>query len=194
MQRRGAIEMSITTVVVLVLGMTMLILGLGLVRGIFSTATESVDDIDEKVKSEIAQLFSDDKQDVAVFLGGDRTAKVKANGEKFGIAIGARTPDGAPAGNDRLTFKLTLDDASAKYCLTVLGRTQTEALFLERFGQEQKFDRIVDANAFAIISLNIPKGTRECSQKVIVDVTDTTTNQPLGINSFIINIIKPGLF
>ena len=194
MQQRGAIEMSITTVVVLVLGMTMLILGLGLVRGIFSTATESVDSIDEKVQSEIAQLFSDDKQDVAVFLGGDRTAKVKANGENFGVAIGARTPDGATAIAGRLKFQLTLDDSSTKYCLTVLGKTQTEALFITRFGQELEFDRRTGANAFSIISLNVPKGTKECLQKVLLDVKDTTTGQSLGGNSFIINIVKPGLF
>lgn len=194
MQRRGAIEMSITTVVVLVLGMTMLILGLGLVRGIFSTATSSVDSIDQKVKSEISQLFSDDKQDVSILLGKDRTAQVKADNTKFGIAIGARTPDGGSAANDRLLFQLSLDSSSTKNCLATLGKTKTEALFLVTFNKDLTFDQAEGANAFNILQLQVPKGTLECSQKVIVDVKDTTTNQPLGRNSFIINVVKPGLF
>lgn len=194
MQQRGAIEMSITTVVVLVLGMTMLILGLGLVRGIFGTATDSVDQIDQKVKSEIAQLFSDDQQDVVILLGKDKTASVKANDKPFGIVIGARTPDGASATAGRLKLQLTLDDSSTKYCLVKLGKTKTEALFTPQFGKDLEFDEFDAANAFFKIQLQVPDGTIECSQKVLVDIKDTTTGQPLGRNSFIINVVKPGLF
>lgn len=194
MQRRGAIEMSITTVVVLVLGMTMLILGLGLVRGIFGTATDSVDQIDQKVKSEIAQLFSDDQQDVVILLGKDKTAAIKASDKPFGIVVGARTPDGAAATAGRLKLQLTLDDSSTKYCLAVLGKAKTEGVFVPRFGQDLEFDEFDGANAFFKIQVQIPEGTKECSQKILVDVKDTTTGQPLGRNSFIINIVKPGLF
>jgi len=48
--RRAAMEMSVGTIVTIVLLMTVLILGLVLVRTIFSSAKYNVDVIDEKIR------------------------------------------------------------------------------------------------------------------------------------------------
>jgi len=85
MKKRGAIELSMTTVVVIVLAMTMLILGLTLIRTIFVGAKYNVEILNEKVKGEINKLFVEEEQRSAVYLAGD-TAKIK-QGESFGIAF-----------------------------------------------------------------------------------------------------------
>ena len=56
--KKGAIELSIGTIVIVVLAMSMLILGLVLVRTIFAGATYNVQQMNDKVKDQINQLFN----------------------------------------------------------------------------------------------------------------------------------------
>ena len=84
-QKKAAFEMSITTIVVLVIAMTMLVLGLVLVRSVFKGATENVLNINEKVKGEIDKLFTEEGQKTAIYLS-QRLAQIKQN-EPFGVAF-----------------------------------------------------------------------------------------------------------
>ena len=86
--KRAAIELSIGTMVVIVLAMAMLILGLVLVKNIFSGATSSVDTINDNVKAQINQLFNDNNQKVAVLLPGN-SVEIK-KGTSFGVAFGVK--------------------------------------------------------------------------------------------------------
>jgi len=82
---RGAIELSVGTIVVIVLAMSMLILGLVLVKTIFSGAKYNVEQMNEKVIGEINKLFVEDKK-VVLFLS-NRKAEI-AQGKGWGIAFG----------------------------------------------------------------------------------------------------------
>lgn len=192
MQKRGALELSIGTIVVLVLGMSMLILGLTLVRSIFSGATSSVDELNEKVQGEISALFSDG-HDVVVKLGPDHKAKIKPD-STLGIGLGAQTPDGTTSSFQRLSYVLELDETASSNCVKKLGKANTEALFKTPLNKPNQFDRFEGPNSFAIIEVNVPKGTQVCSQKVRVTVKDTTSNQETGGDFFIVEILKPGIF
>ena len=190
--KKAALELSIGTIVIVVLGMTMLILGLVLVKNIFSISTKSVNTIDDKVTQEISQLFSDDNEDVVVMLGPDHTAKVKPSSGVFGLPIGARTLDGSQASRSRLQYKLSLDQGSNNNCASAskLGLKRTQSLFITALDKYNTFDKYQDSNVFALVQLNIPKATPLCTQKVFVDVKDTTTNQDVGGTFFIVEIIK----
>jgi len=83
--KRGALELSIGTIVILVLAMSMLILGLILVRTIFSGATDNVSTMNEKVRQEINDLFVEDQKGVLKLAEGN--AKIK-QGDPFGVAFG----------------------------------------------------------------------------------------------------------
>jgi len=192
--RKAAIELSIGTIVIIVLAMTMLILGLVLVRTIFVTSTESVNDLDQKIKNEISALFTDIGDDVLIKLGADKTAKIKPSTDSFGIAIGARTLDGSQTDRERLKYKLTLEEANGKNCMSILGQKNTANLFTTSLNKQLSFDSFQGANAFARVQLVIPKGTAVCTQKVFVDVTDTKDNSMVGGNFFIIEVIKTGFF
>ncbi len=60
----GAIEMSVGTIVIIVLAMSMLILGMILIQNIFSGASDNVLQMNDKVKGEINKLFVEDKRTV----------------------------------------------------------------------------------------------------------------------------------
>ncbi|MEK6918934.1 MAG: hypothetical protein AABW73_02750 [Nanoarchaeota archaeon] len=85
--QRGALEMSVGTIVIIVLAMTMLILGLVLVKSIFSGATYNVKVMDEKVKAEINKLFVENKR-MVVYLS-DSKLDVKQGGD-WGVAWGVK--------------------------------------------------------------------------------------------------------
>src|SRR3989338_4705715 len=55
-QKKGAIELSITTIIVIVLGITLLILGLGFIRGIFGNVEDISKSTFEKAKTMIDTL------------------------------------------------------------------------------------------------------------------------------------------
>ena len=192
LNKKGAMELSMSTIVILVLAMSMLILGLILVRSIFKGATESVDNINTKVKGEITKLFVDESSNIVVNLGADKVARVKADTENFGITFGARTLDGSAVVPNRMKYKMSLDDASTDNCVKLIGVRETEAFFKQQIGTNIEFDKWEGDIAFAIIQLDIPEATELCSQKVRIDVTDN--NEAVGRTTIIIEIIRKGLF
>ena len=199
MNKKGAIELSIGTIVVIVLAMSMLILGLVLIKNIFGGATATVDVLNDKVMGAVSSLFSDEGTDVVVKLGSDQTAKITSGTANFGIAIGARLSTGDKlAGRDHLKYKLSLEPATGKNCVSpaVLGPTKTKALFLTCLDPAlNPFDQYDGSNAYAKIQLTIPKGTPACTQKVLVDVINSKdNNSPVGGNYFVIEVLKSGIF
>jgi len=187
-------EMSVGTLVTIVLLMAVLGLGIFLVQKIFAGATTSVDLIDDKVMGEINDLFSEKNSDVVVFLGSDQKAKIKRDSQDFGIAIGAQTPDGSATDRDRMTYELSFGEESED-CVSLLGirsRSQGEAEFAKLMGQKPSgartethtFDKYDGADAYARLSFNIPKAFVKCSQKIYVDVVDTkgTSNDADDVN------------
>src|SRR3989344_8659617 len=122
--KKAAIELSIGTVVIIVLAMSMLILGLVLVRNIFTGAIDSVNDLDGKVKGEISNLFTEEGSKIAIRLGSDKTANIKAGKGPQGIGFGAKSPDGdALKGRGDLKYRLELESKtdSPGNCVDKLG-------------------------------------------------------------------------
>ena len=191
--KKAAIELSIGTIVVIVIAMTMLVLGLILVKNIFSGATESVDSLNSKVMNEITQLFSDEGAEIVVKLGSDKTAKIKQGTDSFSVGIGARTSDGSSMTRDRLTYTLTFGQAGTN-CVKSIGLSATKNLFITPLDIENKFDDLPGDKAFARIQLKVPKGTNLCTQKVFIDVKDTEISTSSPGSSFIFEVIKSGFF
>lgn len=85
--KKGALELSIGTVVVLVIGMSMLILGLVLVRTIFTGAKYNIDQINQNVEAEINKLFNERGGRTFIYLPNNQAdvSKDKTFGVAFGI-------------------------------------------------------------------------------------------------------------
>lgn len=87
--KKAAIELSVGTIVVIVIAMSMLILGLILVKNIFTIATYNVDQVGDKVKSEINKLFANEEQKIVLYLPKGNQISVK-KGDTFGVAFAIR--------------------------------------------------------------------------------------------------------
>lgn len=187
--KKAAIELSIGTIVVIVLAMSMLILGLVLVRNIFTGATDNVSELNDKVKDEIRSLFQDEDQRVIIRLTQD-TAKIK-QGTELGIAFGIKNiKSGSP---DSSTFRYIVeldDDAIQKNC----GVSPQTAQNWVRFGSgtmsispgQIEFDRIV---------FEIPEDAPLCTTKYRIKIVDTQAPSSTYANpALIIKIESGGLF
>lgn len=84
--KKAAIEMSIGTIVVVVLAMSMLILGLVLIRTIFTGAKNVADMTNDQLTNQISQLFGAD-QKVAVYPNSKKIDIVQGTPNGFGIGI-----------------------------------------------------------------------------------------------------------
>ena len=83
--KKGAVELSVSTIVIIVLAMTMLILGLVLVKTIFSGAQYNVEQMNDKVKDEINKLFVEDQR-ALLYLPSNNIAEIK-QGSQYGLAF-----------------------------------------------------------------------------------------------------------
>jgi len=89
--KKAQMQMSVGTIVTIVLLMTVLILGLTLTRTIFRGSIENINSIDQAVKSEINKLFAeDDNRKVVVYPPSKLVVIQKGNEDYLGFAFSIR--------------------------------------------------------------------------------------------------------
>ncbi len=127
--KRAAMEMSVGTIVTIVLLMTVLILGLVLVRTIFSSSVENIEGIDQAVKSEINKLFSEDSSRKVVVYPPTRKITVKKGDDTLGFGFSIRNTGEQ---EESFSYEISAIEASCGLDLTTaegyitLGKTRTD--------------------------------------------------------------------
>ena len=157
--REGAIELSMTTIVILVLAMSMLILGLVLIRTIFSGATGNVQTMNEKVKAEIGRLFEEDQRTVLHLP--DRMAKMK-QGESFGVGFGIQNK----VQTQKFKWKVLVKDDQVKQKCGV-----SDTIIQDKWitgGQTGSAEIASGQKYIDIIRFNIPQGAVTDISKCVV--------------------------
>jgi hypothetical protein len=199
--KKAAIELSIGTVVIIVIAMTMLIMGIVLVRNIFSGATQSVDSLNDKVKGEIANLFSEEGSKIAIKLGSDKTAKIK-QGDRLSLAFGASV-ENPPSTFQNIKYRIQLPGGSGS---ASCDPEQFKFYFVD-FGAGDftgnplqtalsPLDDLEGANAFSLLVFDIPDTAPPCEQKVRVVVEDSSAGgAPITSSAtFRVQITSKGIF
>ena len=146
--KKAALELSISTIVVLVLGMTMLILGITLVTNILRGATGTVDLIDKNVKSQINKLFNDEDTRSVVYLA-DNQADVE-KGVSYNIGFGIKNVIRGGTGEQQgFTYRVEAAEVESGCALTLaeadsyirLGKELTRPILISP-GEDPK-ERII---------------------------------------------------
>jgi len=180
-------EMSVGTIVTIVLLMTVLVLGLVLVQGIFRGATESVDSINDQVRGEINNLFNTQDADIVISLGAKHSASVKQGEEGFGFVFGF-SPD-QPEVLDSCTYNIR-EKTGGDYCNKESNIDVEDWIITGTSGIE--FDEKRPNAAYALIKLNIPETAPVCLQRFIIEIKCSGIDDQTSY--FDINIIKKGMF
>jgi len=107
-EKKGAVELSISTIVIVVLAVSMLILGLVLIRSIFKGATSVAEMSDEQLKNQMNELYGDTKK-VSVYPDSKKISVSLESGEgAFGIGI--RNSESGSASKLKFAYKIVVAD------------------------------------------------------------------------------------
>jgi len=157
MKKRAAMELTTSSLVVIVLAMSMLILGLILMKTIFDSAKYNVDEINNKVRDQIGKLFVED-QEVVIYLSG-RTAKIKQN-ENFGVAFGIKDLRQGNTGPSIFSYEIIADDSELE---SRCGVTKVQAESWIYPGQTDTFELAPGEIYYGFGTFLIPKGSTRCT-------------------------------
>ncbi len=175
---RGAMEMSIGTIVVIVLAMSMLILGMVLLRNIFEGATNIVDLNDQQISSEIAKIYGDDKE-LVIYPSVD-IFEVKA-GETSAFAIRIRNLlKNTDATQVTFSYEIIPDDFQE------CGLSENQILDWMKGETGNGLKIAPSMEHIEKILLEIPEGAPLCSFKIRVAVMQN--NQPYASQQMFIKI------
>lgn len=179
-KKRAAMELTTSSLVVIVLAMSMLILGLLLMKTIFDSAKYNVDEINDKVRSQIGKLFVED-QEVVVYLSAG-TAKIK-QGKESGVAFGIKN---LREGNQQVNFAYEIvasDSELEERC----GVTKAQA---ESWIYPGRTDSLFELGPgeiyYGLAKFLIPKGSTICTVRYSLIVK--VNNNPYKTKIFDVEI------
>lgn len=160
--KTGAMEMSVGTIVTIVLLMTVLILGLILVKNIFSSAKGVIDLTTSQLEDEVNKLFGEDKE--LVIYPRTRFLEIK-QGETDGVGIGIKNLLSGVAGTKKFSYEVIVSDSSD--CTE--SKEEVETWF--KTGRSES-DIPIPVGSIAIqkVLFNIPIGSSLCTVRFRVNV------------------------
>lgn len=161
--KKGAMEMSVGTIVTIVLLMSVLVLGIFLVQTIFQRGTDAIDSIGVEIESEIQKLFSREGGVIAIYPTSRRIHLRQGDSGK-GIALSIRN---VGEGSAEFMYEITARETSCPDRLSpevatnyVFGRTDT--FVLSEGGT---------LNPPRLVSFNIPETAPLCDIRYVVEVS-----------------------
>jgi hypothetical protein len=164
MQKKGAIELSISTIVVIVLAMTMLIMGLVLVRTIFSGAKYNVEQMNDKVQEQIKILFVGDEE-MVVYLSNQK-ADIK-QGNSWGVAWGVKNLKTGTADVSKLSYVVSVSDDDIR---TKCGITKTVAEGWISTGKSESNIPLMPGKIYpGLVRISAPKNAPLCIIRYRID-------------------------
>jgi hypothetical protein len=171
--KRAAVELSISTIVIVVLAVSMLILGLVLVRTIFSGAKSVADMSSDQMKNQIATLFGEAKK-VVVYPDSKRVDVVQ--GELGGFGIGIKNLIQGSSSGKLFSYEVIVSDPDVqKKC----GVTDTAILGLITTGRAEKDISLASGELTAgKVLFSTSVGDPQCTVRFRINVM--VNNEPYG--------------
>jgi len=181
MEKKGAIEMSIGTIVIIVLAMSMLILGMVLVRNIFTGSSQNVLQMNDKVKDQINKLFVEDKRTV-VYLP-NQIAKIEQN-EDWGIAFGIKNLARGTAEAGRFHYDVTVSHPDVR---TKCGIDERSIESWIKTGRSDDMTIAPGEAYVGIVRFMVPEASPLCTVRFHIDVT--MENQAYATDFFDVEVL-----
>ncbi len=161
MNKKGAMELSIGTIIIIVIALAFLILGLILVKQIFFSATNNVDILDQKVQSEIQKLFTEEKR-IVVYLSNN-IAKPK-QGEEWGVAFAIKNLEMGTGSASDFNYVVNVVDSSS------CNLRPEQALTYIKLGRAETMSIAPGQTAYRLIRFKIPETAPLCLMRFNINV------------------------
>jgi len=165
MQKKGAMELSIGTIVIIVLAMSMLILGLVLIRTIFTGAKYNVDQMNDKVRDEINKLFVENKK-IVIYLANQK-ADVK-QGKDWGIAFGIKNLKTGTAEASKFDYDVVINNVDEVRANCGINEAEAESWI--KAGKSGSIQISPGETYTTIIRFQIPEAAPLCIVRYNINV------------------------
>jgi len=182
--KKAAMELSMSTIVVLVLAMSMLILGLVLVKTIFTGAKYNVDTVNTKVQNEINKLFVEDEKMVVYLSNYELEIK---QGEDWGVAFALKNLIEGVATSSRFDYTIRLDSPN-EVKDNCGGLSEQQALSWIKAGKSGSITLNPGKSDTKIIRMSLPEVAPLCIVRYTIDVEDPEGRGIYVSRSFDLNI------
>ncbi len=165
--KKAAMEMSVGTIVTIVLLMAVLVLGLVLIQNIFGSATDAIDVVDNQIQGEISEIFQDEGVTLVIYPTSREITLDKDENTPKGFAFAIRN-DGVE--EEIYSYTVVAEDVSK--CGSAFTEEDAEDLLLGGAG-----------------SYNLGSGEDTVSNKDIIKFT-LNENVPLCTMVYRLHICK----
>jgi len=159
-KKSGAMELSTSTIVIVVIAVLMLILGTVLVKKTMCAAIGGIDSINDMMKKEIKDLYSDQNNNVVVKELTNEIAK----GIYYGVGFGIKNEDKKT--NTKFSYEVKVSDLGD--CKGKI--TEKEAENYMSMGKSASTNIVAGESFEDLIKFNIPKGAPLCNLKYEITV------------------------
>jgi len=164
--RKAAMEMSVGTIVTIVLLMTVLIMGIFLIRQIFISSKYNIDQLDQKVRGEIDKLFTEE-QPLVLYLANN-LAEVK-QGDSYGVAFGFKNLETGTSQEGIFTYETVFSNPGE-----VKDDCGIETIAVEKWmtGEEETTGIPVRPGAvgYGLVRFDVPKTAPLCTIRFRINV------------------------
>jgi len=170
--KSGAMELTMGTMVTIVLLVMVLILGGYFVNKIFSQATTSIDSIDQSVKNEINKMFTEDNTRKIVIYPETRKISIKKGTDGSGFGMSIRNVENEP---NKFGYEIKAVEIEEGCPITF---SQADALL---YGASRSEIQIGAGDVMeypALIEFNIPETAPPC--KITYSISMKKGNEPYG--------------
>ena len=186
--RKAAMEMSVGTLVTIVLLMVVLVLGIVLIRTIFKSGTNAVNEIDAQVQDQINKLFADEATKFVVYPPS-REISI-AQGDSAGVGFSIRNVESENTKTFR--YVTAVKDTEKARVRRDCNINNPENLLL--LGGSEEGIKIPSGNKMEtakLIRFDIPKTTPLCIIRYIITVTCIDCDQrDYGSTDFDLKIVS----
>jgi len=158
--KKAAMELSMSTIVILVLAMSMLILGLVLIKAIFGGAKYNVDQMNQKVADEIGKLFTEDKK-IVVYLANN-LAEIK-QGESWGVGFGVKNQQRGVTEGTKFKYEVSMAENDCKI-------KEKEAMSWIKLGKEGSITLAPGQMKVWLVRFEIPETAPLCMIRYNVEI------------------------
>jgi len=167
--KHAAMEMSVGTIVTIVLLMTVLVLGLVLIRSIFKSGTTAIDSIDDAVQNEIQKLFEEEGKRIAVYPSSRQFTIEKTDEGNSGFAFSVKN---IGLEENSFSYSIQVDpNFDIKKCGTTFNAERGNSWLIS--GTSQTIGSIAPGNKMdlpEIVLLNIPEDAPPCTIPYLLEI------------------------
>lgn len=184
-EKKGAVELSISTIVIVVLAVSMLVLGLVLIRTIFKSATSVADMSDEQLKNQMSKLYGSDSKLIVYPDSKEVFISVSEGNGKFGFAI----VNGEQGTSRNAKFSYTISVVESTVQKNCNGATAQEMLDKIVTPITDKDILIASGDqSEQIVRLQVAQGDSLCLVRYRIDVA--LNGEPYASEQMDVNFIK----